>query len=567
MSTDDNVTVPRIWVQVYKEKQNNQNGVEELSLLFVETPLNAATLKEAVHRKKSRTLKYCEEDELKVYPPGTDIPNGLVDENALKPRDLLVDVIENARKKGMKEDDITFIVVAPTVQSQGQQQLVQQQELMLLQQESTRLSSINENRTLEAKVMEKLKLMDDVHKFLVKRDRATPQKTPASHGKDEHARLEREGKVKKFEGIPGKPSILAANDMARLAELENEHELVAFITPHIEKIFSEEVHSTTVVVNSEEYKWLKASEDSNYNLKPDLFVCHKAVYCTRKPFRCQERVAHMRRESNIFGVLSDWKLRRFLYLVCEAKTSINNQGLGEVINYASHISFDEDGPVTVRLVLFDKTSFWLIECVKGHASSIEKCRWSQAGSVSHFKKFALRDPLMEVLDEACEKYGVTVESECFLGQGGFGVVFRVRRGDGKWLAVKIVRDEKSNVMHLKKQIEATNQAKGKCPDFVVGIEENSFMYFEGRAAVVLQSEVGDHYSTLSGRKIMDALAALHSENILHGDCRVENIVNVDGQARWIDFCHAYHFWSTNISEEKEKEVKELRQSISRAFGE
>lgn len=69
--------------------------------------------KKEVRKEKRPRLDYCDPNTLRVYRPGTDIRIGLTPKNKLKPRDKLVDVINNAHKKGMKEDDITFIVVAP----------------------------------------------------------------------------------------------------------------------------------------------------------------------------------------------------------------------------------------------------------------------------------------------------------------------------------------------------------------------------------------------------------------------------------------------------------------------
>ena len=443
---------------------------------------------------------------------------------------------------------------------------LRQKELILLQRSSPAVLSIPEDDALGEKFMSDRKLLEDLHRNIVKRDRATPQITPASHGRHESQRLEREGKLKTFTSIQGESSILSPDEVIEFSKLQTEHQMVAFITPHLEMIFRQNNESSTVVVNSEEYKWLRTSDDTNFNQKPDLFVCHKAIYEARAPFNTGDNtLKKMRRSTDVFGVLANWKLRRFLHVVCEAKQGIGYSGLGETINYGAHLCFEEDGPVTVRLVLFDPKEFWLIECVKGVATSIEKCCWSQCGSFSLFRNFALRDPLIEALDDACKEFKLTVDENSFLGQGAFGVVFRVQNRKGKYLAMKIVSDEGDHVKHLKMQAEITINAKEKCPDYIVGIESNGILHYENKAGVLLQSDVGDHYSTLSGKQIIQALAALHSENILHGDCRVENIVNLSGKARWIDMRAAYLFQSGDMSSEKEKEMTGLRQSIQRAF--
>eukprot|EP00977_Amphora_coffeiformis_P006265 scaffold1341_cov178-Amphora_coffeaeformis.AAC.42 len=430
--------------------------------------------------------------------------------------------------------------------------------------ESKRLGTISENENSQYSFTE---MLQEVHSAVVKRNRATPQKTPASFGKEEYFRIEREGKVKVFKPIEAERSILSQGEATELSKLSDEHQIVAFLTPHFEIVFGQCEESATVVVNSEEYKWLQTSEDSTYSQKPDLFVCHKAIYKTRSPpKRTDETLLDMMRRGNHkFGVLADWRLRRFLYVVMEAKAKVGNQGLGEIINYGAHLSFDEDGPITTRLILFDALQFWLVECVKGTLSSILKCKWTDGGSFSLAQNFALYDPMIELLERACQDFGVTIDSDSFLGQGAFGLVFRVKNRKGKELALKIVPDEDDNLFELLKQNDLTLRAKEKCPDLVVGIENNGYRSYENLGGALLQSDVGEHYLTLSPRQIVDALNALHSENVLHGDCRVENVVNVNGQAQFIDFRASILLRSSYGSQQKLAEMKQLRESIARSF--
>eukprot|EP00977_Amphora_coffeiformis_P017977 scaffold6064_cov173-Amphora_coffeaeformis.AAC.6 len=229
-----------------------------------------------------------------------------------------------------------------------------------------------------------LKLIREVHYAAVTKYRATPFKTPTSYGKDGYRRLEREGKVKSF-----------ASAEARQSE-----------------------DSTTVVVYSEEYKWLKTSPtgDNTYNQKPDLFVSHTSNYAARTPFKsADESLPTTRRESDTFGVLADWNLRRFLYVVCEANKKERQHCLGRT------------------------------------AASIEKCEWTQGGSSSLIENFVLRDPLIEVLDQACQDFQLTVDADAFLGQGAFRAVFPVNNNQEKVLALKIVPEEDSNVTELMRQ--------------------------------------------------------------------------------------------------------------------
>ena len=289
------------------------------------------------------------------------------------------DVARQLEAQNLSDEDKQYFRQKENLLRQKEDRLRQKEDRLrhkelLLMQKLQPLSAIPEKETVEREQVESRKMLKEIYQRLVKGDRATPQKTPASHGKDELCRLQREGKVKTFTSVDSELPILSSDENMKLSELGNEHHVVAFITPHLEKIFGQnDDGSTTVVVNSEEHRWLQTSDDSTFGQKPDLFVCHRAIYQKRQPFKTSDPILiEMRGTRDAFGVLADWKLRRFLYVVCEAKMKIDNTGLGETINYGSHICF-EDGPVTVRLILFDRNEFWLVECVKGVASSIEKC--------------------------------------------------------------------------------------------------------------------------------------------------------------------------------------------------
>jgi len=433
---------------------------------------------------------------------------------------------------------------------------LQQKELIFLQRSS--LASVPEAQAISFGGYEQK--IDAIHEVLVKGDRATPLKTPASFGSEEMFRLEREGKLRVFSEKDGE-SMLSPDQAKILSEQTTEHRIVAYLTPFFHAAF--QYHGTsTVVVNSEEYKWLKTSEDTIYNQKPDMFVCHRSIYRKHEPFNSSdEDLKKMRRETDAFGRLADWKLRQFIYIVLEAKKEIDSSAVGQTLNYGAHICF-KDGPVTVRFVLFDRETFWLVECVKGRASWIEKCNWTDLGSKSHLAKFALKDPMMELFDRACKTLNLAAEEDGYLGQGAFGIVFKVRNQNGNSLALKIVPDKEDRVADLEMQMVITKRVFLQCSHLVVGIEEDGYVHFPDLGAALLISEVGEHYSKLGKKSILDSLEELHGNGILHGDARVENVVCVNGKPKWIDFGRArIHGNLDDVGKTKEIEVKSLLESI------
>ena len=59
---------------------------------------------------------------------------------------------------------------------------LRQKELILLQRSSPAVPTVPEDEALGEQFMSDRKLLEDLHSYIVKRDRATPQITPASHG-------------------------------------------------------------------------------------------------------------------------------------------------------------------------------------------------------------------------------------------------------------------------------------------------------------------------------------------------------------------------------------------------
>lgn len=185
----------------------------------------------------------------------------------------------------------------------------------------------------------------------------------------------------------GEESILSEEEQEALSKLENEHQVVAFVTPHLEKVFCNcGLDVDFSIFNSEEYKWIEfKSETSKYNGKPDLLVCHPAFISRKPSFRSEDPVLNQMRMENSFeyGVLSKWRLRDAIGLTCEAKVSIDDGALGEVINYGSHLCFGKNGCISTRLILFDK-AHWSCKGSSFGGDQIQVARWGDNDATSGF---------------------------------------------------------------------------------------------------------------------------------------------------------------------------------------
>jgi len=398
-------------------------------------------------------------------------------------------------------------------------------------------------------------------------DRATPQYSAALIGGKNKANLMSDNRFMEFEKRSGEESILSAKELEALSKLENEHQVVAFVTPHLEKIFCNGDIEFSVF-NSEQYKWIETtSETSAYNEKPDLLICHPAIASRKKPFHSRDTVLNQMREKHSYeyGVLSNWKLRDAVGLTCEAKVSIDNKGFGEVINYGAHLCFGKDGAERTRLILFDKTQCWLVGVVKGSVSDVTTFQWRDEGSASLLRDFIRQSPLTKALTAACQKFHVAVGTDSFLGAGAFGFVFRATRcSDGRFVALKVVYGSRDGVQRLERESIIMNKAHGECPDEVMGVEEDGFAILEdGLSGALLLSQVGEHYSNLVPQSILDSLKTLHRSGILHGDARLDNVVCVDGKPVWIDFADARLL--PGLMTSQQDELENLKACVKKTF--
>ena len=390
---------------------------------------------------------------------------------------------------------------------------------------------------------------------------ATPNLTPASFGSKEIERLSNANLITKYKGVAGQASVLKESEVKLLGEMTTEHHVVTFLTPYLEDVF--EGMGGYSIVNSEEYPWLQTSENTKYNQKPDLLLCHDSTYTKKAPFSTKdEHLRKMRRQADKFGILSDWRLRKCIGATFEATVKIDNQAFGEVINYGAHICFD-GGPVHTRLILFDISHFWLIECTSGTVSYVTKCDWTTPGSRSLLSGFQLKDKLMELLKCACENFRVEARPDAFLGAGAFGFVFQVYQlGREKPMALKLVlcgEESDDEVRDLESEMISMQKAKALCRESVMGVVEDGFNTFDGFGGALLLSDVGAAVPKKRYKDLILSLVGLHEQDIIHGDPRVQNAVLVDDSLCWIDFRNAR--LSMHSAMKKQADMETLLKSL------
>lgn len=367
----------------------------------------------------------------------------------------------------------------------------------------------------------------------------TPIETPASLGEETIETLRENNLIRELAAVDGGSPLLDVNALETLETMTKEHHVVTFLTPIFEKALIE--IADIRVVNSEEYPWLVTSRRSTkFNQKPDNIFCNEAIYSRRNPFETNDEVLlALRTSKERYGILSRWELRDCIDVAGEAKVCIDNKAVGEVVNYARHLCYN-NGPDRVKLILYDKTKFWLIHVVQGSISLVETCGWTVPGSTGHLIKFFRngRSPWIKLLLSACDHFSVHVSHDSFLGMGTFGRVFRVRSQESSratFSALKLVLAERngSGRMQLWKEKQCLENAALVCPNEVVHV--SGFVDDPELGAAMLLSHVGGKVTRGLWRQTFLSLGRLHEANIVHGDSRISNCVSVEGSVRWIDF--------------------------------
>jgi hypothetical protein len=384
--------------------------------------------------------------------------------------------------------------------------------------------------------------------------RSSPLLTPAHLGDQELEHMSKFSQVKEWVATEkhNPAAVLTPAEALELTGTVDEHEVIAFLTPHLADIFA---RVDLVLINSEEYAWLKTSigkKSELFKQKPDMLACHPAVYKRKVASKTSDQVQQRRDESFKFGVLGDWYLRDGIGAVLEAKAKIDNASFGEVINYGRLISAKLDSPSSVRVILFDKTEFWLASFKDGVCFNVDKCSWVQPGSAQLLTECAnMRSPWLCILDAVCLQLGVKpVEGEAFLGYGSVGRVFRVVKDQSAsassssssssssrslQLALKIVCGDS---IPLQYEAQHLRRAKLQANDIVMGVECDVVEVTDG--AGLLLSRVGRAVPStkMYVDKVVSALVDLHRLKIVHGDPRLPNIVAVGQGLQWIDFREA-----------------------------
>lgn len=338
---------------------------------------------------------------------------------------------------------------------------------------------------------------------------------------------------------------------------DDESKLIQFFQPYFRALMtyaSTQLGFKVVLLNSERHPWTKCPKGGAETIPDGVALPAEFAH-----FTVGEKDKQYKNEGDDhFGKLANWVLRDSIEFIAEWKTGRSFvRGLGEAIKYHLRINarFDHDRQVqeskgTTDCLVGNEQGFYLTRCIDGSPRSLFASDWDSPYSMDALRRFALGTlwPAMprgriwkRALTKACQELNVeplesSMETDCFLGYGSDGRVFRVRNQNGDDLALKISVGELTSALS---EINAMKLHRDRLErtGVTVFLVSHIVRRRENYAALLI-SPVGRSLRPLKKdvSVALDSLRALHVAGFAHGDARWKNAIILpdDGTCRWID---------------------------------
>ncbi len=376
-------------------------------------------------------------------------------------------------------------------------------------------------------------------------------------------------------------SILAENP-------ENEHVLIAYLTPHLDRLCQK---VKMRFFNTEESKWIRTLlvHSENYQ-KPDALSCVEGLCDLQQPTRkeledLREEIAGNNPSTFLFG-RGIWALRDS-YVIWEFKKKLEPDHRGTCYSYICHLCRNDLNSI-YTVILGDSTDFYIIQGQGGIISSVRQSSWTAEGSADAIlQTLEQKNSWMRLLQGICSQKKLSLDFSgdisAFLGSGGYGRCFRVRTSTSvatppKSYALKIILLQgkppftESLVAY---EFDLLTSLKDPHPNVVV-VDKSSFTVFEEEGIPIgvgyLMETVGTPLTVEKCRQkkkmhqILESLQRLHVDlGWAHGDARWQNcmeIVNPQTKLKtivWVDFI--YIPVSDDQHTRKKKDIETLLSSL------
>lgn len=388
--------------------------------------------------------------------------------------------------------------------------------------------------------------------------------SPSDHGQAIHDSLQLSGCIDFLAEDEGRP-IVAGDVVATAREwyLESsgqrpkEKFLVNLYTPSLTEVI-ELVDPLLRLVNSEYIKWLRCSSGHiEYDMMPDLFSAYYPLVLYGAPYRG----APESEKPRLFGGFEGWGCRSSIHCIFDAKWKITMDGFGAICKYLQITGEDcvDYNGVAVRLkgVLFDFEELWMVQSSGNTIVRVDKCRIDQAGSREKLVNFLrVTDPWMEasnslcaLLEESIVDYSRATSKISWLGSGANGRVFALNSGR----VLKIVVGKRSDDVETEYELMISHLSQAALSPVVFPVVEGSYRdgtvwdggghvsavkfagYMLAEQGVPLKIPLTSELKN----KVAVALYTLHANKVIHGDPRIDNVLLLDGEVKWIDFRESF----------------------------
>ena len=305
----------------------------------------------------------------------------------------------------------------------------------------------------------------------------------------------------------------------------NEEEFNLLMTPILHEL-SGHLIDGLALYNSERVVWLDG-------YKPDF-------HCKHKSFNIPSDKHHLPTTINsssslatyLFGGPVSIDYNKQVYFVWEGKVvSLDNSQHGSLFNYLARLV--KAGNIHARGVLYNQTNWTYIEFNNSKRTKIVKGKWEDGGSKAYLQS-CVRNAPRDILTQAIIHFqtAFNVEVVDWLGRGAHGHVFKVQSKEelhGRY-ALKI-----SVLCSLRQEFTRLQGASRIAAGIVVEpIREPLDINIDGNICGAYLMPLGSKVSTSQSKTVLRLLVALHKLQIVHGDPRLDNVLNFDGNLKWID---------------------------------
>ena len=300
----------------------------------------------------------------------------------------------------------------------------------------------------------------------------------------------------------------------------NEYDLNCQYYDELAQVFGSER-----LFNTETNAYIPASDNAIHDKKPDWLIFECASFLDEKP----KPLTYSRDE--ICYAVPPAEVLEFVTAILEAKTGKGDLNMTELEPLFTYLALlvKEKHP-NPRGLLYNQSGFIyaVFSLAEGGLTTIAKSSWTFPGCKQFLQSQFSPNSVLATL-----KRVVPFTLGRFLGKGRYGFVVEASNANEESFALKFVT---SHFDMFEQEFAKLCEANETAPDVVIQPTKDSFVInTECGLAYYRMDEIGiPKVPDLLIRSAFVLLCSLHSKGIVHGDPRIQNIVQVNEKLKWVD---------------------------------